>query len=131
MLLLAVVGAQAAAWLSSRQWLGGGLRYQYLPVEPLLAAIGVLTWMVWAYAALVTGLRLLAVVATRRGISGSTRLLSYSNLVTVGPLRSLIDAAVGVSLFTAAQCRDAANGAGRPTGGGAHHRCADDEGLRP
>ena len=102
LLLWAMVGLPAAAWLSSWQWLAGGLRYQYLPLEPLLAAIVVLTWMLWGYAALATGLRLVAVVATRRRIGGSARLLSLSNLVTVGPLRSLVDAAVGVSLLTAA-----------------------------
>jgi DNA-binding SARP family transcriptional activator len=101
-LLWAVVGPPAAAWLSSWQWLAGGLQYQHLPVEPLLAAIGVLTWVLWGYGALATGLRLVAVVATRWGMGGSARLLSFSNLVTVGPLRSLVDGAVGVSLLTAA-----------------------------
>jgi hypothetical protein len=101
-LLWVVVGPPAVAWVSSWQWLAGGLRYQSLPVEPLLAAIGVLTWTLWGYAALATGLRLVALVATRRGIGRASRLLRFSNLVTVGPLRSLVDAAVGVSLLTAA-----------------------------
>jgi nucleoid-associated protein YgaU len=41
-------------------------------------------------------------VAARRGIGGSARLLAFTNLVTVGPVRSLVDAAVGVSLLASA-----------------------------
>jgi DNA-binding SARP family transcriptional activator len=43
-----------------------------------------------------------AVVAARRGLVGSAGLLAVSNLVTVRPLRSLVDAAVGVSLLASA-----------------------------
>jgi hypothetical protein len=79
-----------------------GLRDQYLPVEPLLAALGLFAWALWAYAVLVTMLRVVAVAAARRGVAGSGGLLSFSNLVTLAPLRSLVDAAVGVSLLASA-----------------------------
>ena len=83
------------------QW-AAGLRYQSLPVEPLLAAIGLFAWVLWAYAALATVLRVVAVLATRRGMSGSARLLAFTNLFTVAPVRALVDAAVGVSLLASA-----------------------------
>jgi DNA-binding SARP family transcriptional activator len=101
-LLMAAAGPPAVAGLPSWGWLTQGLRDQYLPVEPLLAALGVLAWGLWAYAVLVTILRLVAVVAVRRRVGGSARLLAFSNLVTVAPLRSLVDAAVGVSLLASA-----------------------------
>jgi DNA-binding SARP family transcriptional activator len=47
-------------------------------------------------------LRVVAVAAARRGLAGSMGLLSFSNLVTLAPLRSLVDAAVGVSLLASA-----------------------------
>jgi hypothetical protein len=97
--LVAMVGSPTAAGGSSWRWLTSGLQYQGLPLEPLLAAMGVICWGLWTYTALVTALRLVAVVATRRGVGGSARLLALSNLVTAGPLRSLVDAAVGVSLL--------------------------------
>src|SRR4029453_6528888 len=90
----------AVGGLPTWGWVADGLREQYLPVEPLLAALGLLAWALWGYAVLVTMLG--AVAAARRGIVGSVRLLSFSNLVTLAPLRSLVDAAVGVSLLASA-----------------------------
>jgi hypothetical protein len=104
LLLLAMVGPPGAPGLWWWQW-AAGLRYQSLPVESVLAALAQLTWGLWAYAALVTVLRVVAVVAARRGIGGSARLLAFTNLVTVGPERSLVDAAVGVSLLASATMR--------------------------
>jgi hypothetical protein len=110
LLLVAAAGPPALGGLPTWGWVAGGLRDQYLPVEPLLAAIGVLAWGLWAYAMLVTVLRLVAVVAVRRGVGGSAGLLAFSNLVTVAPLRSLVDAAVGVSLLASASHAVAAPG---------------------
>src|SRR5512132_1958904 len=73
-LLVAAAGPPALGGLPSWGWVADGLRDQYLPVEPLLAALGVLAWGLWA----------------------------CSNLVTGAPLRSLVDAAVGVSLLASA-----------------------------
>jgi DNA-binding SARP family transcriptional activator len=101
-LLVAAAGPPALGGLPSWGWVAGGLRNQYLPVEPLLAALGLLAWALWVYAVLVTMLRVVAVAAARRGIAGSVGLLSFSNLVTLAPLRSLVDAAVGVSLLASA-----------------------------
>jgi hypothetical protein len=101
-LLVAAAGPPAVGGLPSFGWVADGLRDQYLPVEPLLAALGLLAWGLWGYAVLVTGLRLVAVVAARRGMDGSAGLLAFSNLVTVAPLRMLVDAAVGVSLLASA-----------------------------
>jgi hypothetical protein len=101
-LLVAAAGPPALGGLPSWQWVADGLRDQYLPVEPLLAALGLLAWALWGYAVVVTMLRVVAVVAARRGIAGSVGLLSFSNLVTLAPLRSLVDAAVGVSLLASA-----------------------------
>lgn len=102
LLLTAAAGPPAAGGLPTWGWVSDGLRDQYLPVEPLLAVLGVLAWALWAYALLVAVLRLVAVVAVRRGVGGSAGLLAFSNLVTVAPLRSLVDAAVGVSLLASA-----------------------------
>jgi DNA-binding SARP family transcriptional activator len=101
-LLVAAAGPPAVGGLPSWGWVADGLREQYLPVEPLLAALGLLAWGLWGYAVLVTMLRVVAVVAARRGMAGSGRLLSFSNLVTLAPVRSLVDAAVGVSLLASA-----------------------------
>jgi DNA-binding SARP family transcriptional activator len=101
-LLVAAAGPPALGGLPSWGWVADGLRDQYLPVEPLLAGLGVLAWGLWAYAMLMTVLRLVAVVVVRRGVGGSAGLLAFSNLVTVAPLRSLVDAAVGVSLLASA-----------------------------
>ena len=102
LLLAAAAGPPAVGGLPSWRWVTDGLRDQYLPVEPLLAVLGVLAWALWAYAVLVAVLRVVAVAAARRGIGGSAGLLTFSNLVTVAPLRSLVDAAVGVSLLASA-----------------------------
>ena len=101
-LLVAAAGPPALGGLPSWGWVADGLRQQYLPVEPLLAALGLLAWALWVYAVVVTMLRVVAVAAARRGIAGSVGLLSFSNLVTLAPLRSLVDAAVGVSLLASA-----------------------------
>jgi len=98
-LLQAAAGPPSLAGLPSWGWVRDGLRDQYLPIEPLLHAIGLLAWSLWGYAVLVVCLRLLAVIAVRVGLAGSAALLSLSNLVTVGPVRGLVDAAIGVSLL--------------------------------
>jgi DNA-binding SARP family transcriptional activator len=102
LLLVAAAGPPAVGGLPSWGWVADGLRDQYLPVDPLLAALAVLAWGLWVYAVLVTMLRVVAVAAARRGLAGSMGLLSFSNLVTLAPLRSLVDAAVGVSLLASA-----------------------------
>jgi DNA-binding SARP family transcriptional activator len=101
-LLSAAAGPPTPTGLPSWRWVADGLRDQYLPVDPLLTALGVLAWGLWAYALLVTLLRLAAVLAARRGLAGSAGLLAFSNLVTLPPLRSLVDAAVGVTLLASA-----------------------------
>ena len=101
-LLAAAAGPPGRRGLPSWRWVTDGLRDQYLPVEPLLGALGVLAWSLWAYAVLVAVLRVVAVVTARRGVAGSAGLLAFSNLVTLAPLRSLVDAAVGVSLLASA-----------------------------
>jgi DNA-binding SARP family transcriptional activator len=88
LLLQAAAGLPSLTGLPGWGWVVGGLRDQYLAL--------------WAYALLVTGLRVVAVVAARRGLVGSAGLLAFSNLVTVRPLRSLVDAAIGVSLLASA-----------------------------
>jgi DNA-binding SARP family transcriptional activator len=101
-LLDAATGPPNLTGLPGWQWLTDGLRDQYLPVDPLLAALGLLAWGLWAYATLATLLRMVAVVAARRGMAGSAGLLAFSNLVTLPPLRGLVDTAVGVSLLASA-----------------------------
>ena len=68
-LLVAAAGPPAVGGLPSWGWVADGLRDQYLPVEPLLAALGLFAWALWAYAVLVTILRVVAVAAARRGIA--------------------------------------------------------------
>ncbi len=82
-LLDAAAGPPTLAGLPTWGWVVAGLRDQYLPVDPLLVALGVLAWGLWAYAVLVTVLRIVAVVAARRGVAGSAGLLAFSNLVTL------------------------------------------------
>jgi DNA-binding SARP family transcriptional activator len=101
-LLDAATGPPTLTGLPTWQWVTEGLRDQYLPVDPLLAALGMLAWGLWAYATLVTVLRVAAVVAARRGMAGSAGLLAFSNLVTLPPLRAVVDTAVGVSLLASA-----------------------------
>jgi DNA-binding SARP family transcriptional activator len=99
--LRAAVGLPSLAGLPTWQWLRDGLRDQYLPVDPILHALGLLAWGLWAYAALVAVLRVLAVVATRRRLAGAAALLALSNLVTLAPVRGLLDASIGVGLLAA------------------------------
>jgi len=101
-LLDAATGPPTLAGLPTWRWVTDGLRDQYLPVDPLLVALGMLAWGLWAYATLVTLLRVVAVVAARRGMAGSAGLLAFSNLVTLPPFRSLVDSAIGVSLLASA-----------------------------
>jgi DNA-binding SARP family transcriptional activator len=101
-LLDAATGPPTLTGLPSWQWVTDGLRDQYLPVDPLLAALGLLAWGLWAYATLAAILRVAVVMAARRGMAGSARLLAFSNLVTLPPLRALVDTAVGVSMLASA-----------------------------
>ena len=78
-LLVAAAGPPALGGLPSWGWVADGLRDQYLPVEPLLAALGVLAWALWAYAMLMTVLRLVAVVAVRRGVGGSRLWMAWED----------------------------------------------------
>ena len=98
-LLRAATGPPTLAGLPTLGWVRAGLRDQYLPVEPLLHALGLLAWCLWAYAVVVVVLRMVAVAAARRQLAGSQALLAVSSLVTLPPLRSLVDAAVGLSLL--------------------------------
>jgi DNA-binding SARP family transcriptional activator len=99
--LRAAAGPPSLAGLPTWQWLRDGLRDQYLPAAPILHALGLLAWGLWAYAALVAVLRVLAVVATRRRLAGAAALLALSNLVTLAPVRGLLDASIGVGLLAA------------------------------
>jgi DNA-binding SARP family transcriptional activator len=101
-LLVAVVGPPGAHDLAWWRWAATGVRYQGLPLDLLLAALGLMAWTLWGYATLATGLRVVAVLAAQWGLGGSARLLAVTNLVTAPPLRSLVDAAVGVSLLASA-----------------------------
>src|SRR6266508_1234710 len=92
-----LVGPPSLSGLPTWTWVRDGLRYQYLPVDPLLHAMGLLAWGLWAYTALVVVLRAVALLAARRQLAGSTALLAITNLVTVPALRSVVDAAVGMS----------------------------------
>jgi DNA-binding SARP family transcriptional activator len=99
--LRAAAGPPSLAGLPTWQWLRDGLRDQYLPVDPILHTLGLLAWGLWAYAALVALLRVLAVVAARRRLVGAAALLALSNLVTLASVRGLLDASIGVGLLAA------------------------------
>lgn len=99
--LRAAAGPPSLAGLPTWQWLRDGLRDQYLPAAPILHALGLLAWGLWAYAALVALLRVLAVVAARRRLVGAAALLALSNLVTLASVRGLLDASIGVGLLAA------------------------------
>jgi hypothetical protein len=99
--LRAVAGPPSLAGLPSWQWLRDGLRDQYLPAAPIMHAMGLLAWGLWAYAGLVVLLRVLAVVAARRRLVGAAALVALSNLVTLASVRGLLDASIGVGLLAA------------------------------
>src|SRR6266511_2777443 len=84
-LLDAAAGPPTLAGLPTWGWVVAGLRDQYLPVDPLLVALGVLAWGLWAYAVLVTVLRIVAVVAARRGVAGSVSLLASTSHAVASP----------------------------------------------
>lgn len=73
----------------------GGLTSDYLPVEVVLEILAFLVWIAWAYLALAVALRLVASVAVERGVRGAGALAVTSSLLSPGPLRSLVDFAVG------------------------------------
>ena len=99
--LRAAAGPPSLAGLPTWQWLRDGLRDQYLPVDPILHALGLLAWSLWGYAVIVALLRVLAVLAARRRLAGAAALLTLSNLVTLASVRGLLDASIGVSLLAA------------------------------
>jgi DNA-binding SARP family transcriptional activator len=99
LILQAVAGPPTLSGLPTWTWVRGGLRDQYLPVDPLLRAMALLAWGLWAYVALVVMLRAVAVLAARRRLAGAAALLALTNLVTIPALRSMVDAAVGMSLL--------------------------------
>src|SRR6266540_471504 len=99
--LRAAAGPPSLAGLPTWQWLRDGLRDQYLPVDPILHAIGLLAWSLWGYAVIVALLRVVAVLAARRRLAGAAALLALSNLVTLASVRGLLDASIGVSLLAA------------------------------
>ncbi len=96
-----VAGPPTLTGLPSWQWLRDGLRDQYLPAAPIMHAMGLLAWGLWAYAALVVLLRVLAAVAARRRLVGAAALVALSNLVTLASVRGLLDASIGVGLLAA------------------------------
>lgn len=100
-ILRAAAGPPSLAGLPTWQWLRDGLRDQYLPVDPILHALGLLAWSLWGYAVIVALLRVLAVLAARRRLAGAAALLALSNLVTLASVRGLLDASIGVSLLAA------------------------------
>jgi DNA-binding SARP family transcriptional activator len=100
-ILNAAAGPPSLAGLPSWQWLRDGLRDQYLPADPILHTLGLLAWSLWGYALIVAGLRVLAVLAARRRLAGAAALLALSNVVTLAPVRGLLDASIGVSLLAA------------------------------
>jgi DNA-binding SARP family transcriptional activator len=97
--LRAAAGPPSLAGLPSWAWLRDGLRDQYLPIDPILHALGLLTWSLWGYAVIVAVLRVVVVLAARRRLVGAAALLTLSNLVTLAPVRGLLDASIGVSLL--------------------------------
>jgi DNA-binding SARP family transcriptional activator len=102
LVLQAMAGPPSLSGLPTWTWVRKGLRDQYLPVDPLLRAMGLLAWGLWAYVALVVVLRAVALLAARRRLAGAAALLAATNLVTIPALRSMVDAAVGVSLLASA-----------------------------
>jgi DNA-binding SARP family transcriptional activator len=97
--LRAAAGPPTLAGLPSWVWLRDGVRGQYLPVDPILHALGLLAWSLWGYAVIVALLRVVAVLAARRRLVGAAALVALSNLVTLPPVRGLLDASIGVSLL--------------------------------
>jgi len=101
-LLRAATGPPSLAGLPTGGWVREVVRDQYLPLDPVAHLLGTLAWGLWAYAVLVVVLRAVAVAAARGQLAGAGALLAASNLVTVPALRSLVDAAVGLSLLASA-----------------------------
>jgi len=98
-LLRAATDPPSLGGLPSGGWVREVVRDQYLPLDPVAHLLGTLAWGLWAYAVVVVVLRAVAVIAARWQLAGAGALLAVSNLVTVPALRSVVDAAVGLSLL--------------------------------
>jgi DNA-binding SARP family transcriptional activator len=71
----------------------GGLDSTYLPLEPVLDALAMLAWLVWAYLVVAVLVRALAVVIAR--LTGHTSLVRVTDRLAPRPLRRWVDLAVG------------------------------------
>ena len=97
--LVAAAGPPSLEGLPTWAWLRTGMHNQYLPLDPLLRLLALLTWLLWLYLALTVALRTLAVVAARLHLAGSGALLAATEWLTLPRLRYLVDAAIGMSLL--------------------------------
>lgn len=97
--LAATAGRPTLEGLPDLAWVQDGLEYRYFQAEPLLRALALVAWVLWAYAAVATMLRAVAALAVSLRVAGGRSLLTVSNLIAVRPVRSLIDAAIGVALL--------------------------------
>lgn len=77
----------------------GSLTDTYLPLDGILEVLALVIWVLWLYVAVVSILRAIALITARGGDSGA--LLGATSLVTPGPLRHLIDFAIGGALVAA------------------------------
>lgn len=79
----------------------GGLSSTYLPLDPVLQVLALLAWALWAYLVVVLVLRAVVSVLVARGAPGGRGLLTMSNFLTPGPIRQLVDLAVGGAFLAA------------------------------
>lgn len=71
----------------------GGLDSTYLPLEPVLDALALAAWALWAYLVVVVLLRAIALVVAQR--TGRTALVRATERFAPRPLRRWVDIAVG------------------------------------
>lgn len=71
----------------------------FLSVDSVIRALGLLTWVLWAYLVVVIVLRSIAVVALQRGSPSGGRLIALTSVLGPAVLLRVVDVAVGAILL--------------------------------
>jgi DNA-binding SARP family transcriptional activator/LysM repeat protein len=77
-----------------------GLSGSYVPVDPVLTLLGLLSWGIWAYLALAVLLHSLAILAASLNVPGQRVLLGASTIFTPRVVRAVVELAIGSALVT-------------------------------
>jgi two-component SAPR family response regulator len=92
-----LVGAPAIPSFSGSDGLSGS----YVSPDAVLALVGLLSWVLWAYLTFAVLLHSLAIVAVSRNAPGQRNLLAASTMLTPKVVRAVVELAIGSALVTA------------------------------